>query len=97
MGTPLQVDFSVDLVVKLKSSLPLEGKLMDEAVIGAIRAAREKLKESNWLSYRQQHQAPPCSCQEEEQERRDFKASLRIYHQAPGAEFVDPPPKHGKN
>ena len=94
--SPLEVNISVDFVVKAKGSLPLEEKLLEDAILGAVRAAKESFRESTWLSWRQGHCPPPFGAVEEE-ERRDFKVSLWIYHQAPSAEFVDPPPKRGKH
>ena len=95
-ATPLQVDISVDFVVKAKGCQPLEDKLLKEAILGAIRAAKESFWTSDWLAWRQDR-APPSFGPQEEEERRDFKASLQIYHQEPTAEFVDPPPKRGKH
>ena len=79
-----------------QGALPLKDKLLEEAILGAIRAAKESFRESSWLSYCQDRCPPPFGAAEE-QEQRDFKAFLRIFHQAPDAEFINPPPSKCAN
>ena len=61
--TPLEVDISVDFVVKAKGHLPLKEKLLEDVILGAIRAAKESFAESTWLSWRQGHCPPPFGAQ----------------------------------
>ena len=87
--------------------LPLEERLLEDALLSAIRAGRTALQTSDWLAWRQQQVPPPppknsTGGEEDEDDEeasrgREFEDSLAIFHL--GAEHVSlppPPPKRGK-
>ena len=85
--------------------LPLKDKLLEDALLSAIRAGRSVLQTSDWLAWRQQQvpTPPPQNAtgggeEEEDDEEatraREFEDPLAIFHL--GAEHMSlppPPPK----
>ena len=77
-------------------SLLLEEKLLEDAVLAAIRAARDSFQKSGFLAWRLQHALPPYNNQEGEERRKEWEDSLAIFRL--GATCVNlPPPKHSKH
>ena len=54
MGSPVEMEISLDLVVKAKRKKLLEAKPLEEAVISALWAGKVAFQESDFLAWRQQ-------------------------------------------
>ena len=80
----------LNLVVKVQGKTPLEAKLLEEAMISVLRAGKRAFSESDFLGRRQEdylggnYPGSDWSPSEEpEEERRNFKKSLQIFHTGP--------------
>ena len=88
----------LNLVVKVQGKTPLEAKLLEEAMIEALRAAKTSFNESAFLAWREfdfeeglYPEASWKSPQEEEEECQNFVNSLAIFRTGPDSYFCPIP------